>query len=303
MRPAQNMDYFIATYSTATQPAQTAIYNRKGEMVRMLEDNKALSDALTAEARPTKEFFEITTERGDVLNAYMIRPREFNESEQYPVLFFQYSGPGSQQVSDNWSVDWTDALVDNGYIVICVDGRGTGFRGEEFKKMTYGNLGGLEVEDQISAAKYVATLPYVDASRIGIYGWSYGGFMALNCALKSDGLYAMAIAVAPVTSWRYYDTIYTEVYNGLPQDNPEGYDSNSPINFAAGLSDHTKLLIVHGTADDNVHFQNTMEMTRALNKERKQYDMMVYPDQNHSMMPDNSYNVRVKLLEYALSHL
>ncbi len=303
VRPARNMEYFIATYSTAKQPAQTAIYNRKGEMVRMLVDNKELSEALEADNRPTKEFFEFATERGDTLNGYMIRPRDFDESKQYPLLFTQYSGPGSQQVADSWSLDWVDAMVDNGYIVMCVDPRGTGYRGEAFKKVTYLNLGAVETEDQISAARYAAALPYVDSSRIGIYGWSYGGFMALNCALKSDGLYAMAIAVAPVTSWRYYDTIYTEVYNGLPQENPEGYDDNSPINFADKLSDHTKLLIIHGTADDNVHFQNTVEMTRALNKHRKQYDMMIYPDQNHSMMPNNTFNVRQKMIEYTLDNL
>ncbi|MFI3285780.1 MAG: S9 family peptidase [Rikenellaceae bacterium] len=303
VRPVHDMEYFIATYSTATQPPQTAIYNRKGKMVRMLVDNKELSDTLTADKRPTKEFFEMVTERGDTLNAYMIRPREFDPTKQYPLLFTQYSGPGSQQVSDSWSLDWVDAMVDNGYIVMCVDPRGTGYRGEKFKKLTYGNLGGLETEDQISAARYAAALPYVDAARIGIYGWSYGGFMALNTALKSDGLYAMAIAVAPVTSWRYYDTIYTEVYNGLPQENPKGYDDNSPINFASGLSERTKLLIIHGTADDNVHFQNSMEMTRALNKERKQYDMMIYPDQNHSMLPDNTFNVREKMIEYTMENL
>ncbi len=303
VRPARDMEYFIATYSTTTQVPQTAIYNRKGEIVRMLVDNKELHEALEADNRPTKELFEITTERGDVLNAYMIRPRDFDPSKQYPVLFTQYSGPGSQQVADSWSLDWVDAMVDNGYIVMCADPRGTGYRGESFKKCTYKNLGGLEVEDQISAAKYAATLPYVDPARIGIYGWSYGGFMSLNCALKSDGLYAMAIAVAPVTSWRYYDSIYTEVYNGLPQENPAGYDDNSPINFADGLTDNTKLLIIHGTADDNVHFQNTMEMARALNAHKKQYDMMVYPDQNHSMMPSNSSNVREKMVEYTLLNL
>ncbi len=303
VRPTRKMDYFIASYSTAIQPAQTAIYNNKGEIVRMLADNKELSEALAADNRPTKEFFEITTERGDVLNAYMIRPRNFDSSKRYPVLFTQYSGPGSQQVADNWSIDWLDVMVDNDYIVMCVDPRGTGYRGEQFKKCTYKNLGGLEVEDQISAAKYAATLPYVDPARIGIYGWSYGGFMSLNCALKSDGLYAMAIAVAPVTSWRYYDSIYTEVYNGLPQDNPAGYDDNSPINFADGLTEKTSLLIVHGTADDNVHFQNTMEMARALNAKGKQYDMMVYPDNNHSMAPGNSANVREKMIRYTLKNL
>ncbi len=303
VRPVRDMEYFIASYTTASQPPQISIYNRKGEIVRTLVDNAALSEKLAEQQRPTKEFFSFTTERGDILNGYMLRPVEFDPSQRYPVLFTQYSGPGSQQVADRWSMDWEDVIVESGYIVVCVDPRGTGYRGEEFKKVTYANLGGAEVEDQISAARYIASLPYVDADRLGIYGWSYGGFMALNCALKSEGLYAMAIAVAPVTSWRYYDSIYTEVYNSLPQDNPAGYDDNSPINFAEGLSDRTSLLIIHGTADDNVHFQNTMEMTRALNREGKQYDMMVYPDQNHSMMPDNTFNVRAKMISYTLSHL
>ena len=175
--------------------------------------------------------------------------------------------------------------------------------GEKFKKQTYGNLGALEVEDQISFARYMASQPYVDAERIGIYGWSYGGFMALGCALKGDGLFKMAIAVAPVTSWRYYDTIYTEIYNDLPQDNPAGYDDNSPINFADRLSDRTQLLIMHGTADDNVHVQNTMEMCHALNRAGKQYDMMIYPDQNHSMYPSYSTNIREKMISYTLENL
>ena len=220
------------------------------------------------------------------------------------MLLTQYSGPGSQSVRDRWSLDWEDALADKGYIVVCADGRGTGFRGEKFKKLTYGRLGALEVEDQISTARHMAAQPYVDPARIGIYGWSYGGFMALSCAMKGHGLFRMAIAVAPVTSWRYYDTIYTEIYNNLPQYNAAGYDDNSPINFARMLDDkRTRLVIIHGTADDNVHFQNTMEMTRALNRAGKQYDMMVYPDQNHSMLPDATAHIRQKMIDYTLKNL
>ena len=219
------------------------------------------------------------------------------------MLLTQYSGPGSQQIANRWTFDWEETLAHNGYIVACCDGRGTGFRGEEFKKVTYADLGRCEVEDQLSFANYLAKQEFIDSSRIGIYGWSFGGFMALNCALKGDGLFKMAIAVAPVTSWRYYDTIYTEIYNGLPQDNPRGYDDNSPITHAARLSDKTQLLIIHGTADDNVHFQNAMEMCRALNRAGKQYDMMVYPDQNHSMRPHDMTNVRTKMVEYCLENL
>ena len=194
-------------------------------------------------------------------------------------------------------------MAAKGYIVACCDGRGTGGRGESFKKQTYRNLGRLETEDQLSFARYMAALPYVDAERIGIYGWSYGGFMALNCALHGGGLFRMAVAVAPVTSWRYYDTIYTEIYNGLPQDNAAGYDDNSPIAHADKLSPRTRLLIIHGTADDNVHFQNTIEICRALNKAGKQYDMMVYPDQNHSMLPDCTSAIRQKMIDYTSEHL
>ncbi|MDE6045993.1 MAG: S9 family peptidase, partial [Alistipes sp.] len=202
------------------------------------------------------------------------------------------------------SLDWEDALVDKGYVVVAADGRGTGFRGEHFKKQTYGRLGALEVEDQLSLARYMAAQPWIDADRIGIYGWSFGGFMAVSCALKGGGLFKMAIAVAPVTSWRFYDTIYTEIYNNLPQYNAAGYDDNSPIRFARLLDDRrTRLLLIHGTADDNVHFQNTAEMARALNRAGKRYDMMIYPDQNHSMMPDDAVHVRQKMIDYTLEHL
>ena len=204
---------------------------------------------------------------------------------------------------NRWSRDWEDALPHEGYIVACCDGRGTGFRREKFKKCTYADLGRREREDQISFARYLAKQPWVDAERIGIYGWSYGGFMALNCALHGEGLFRMAIAVAPVTSWRYYDTIYTEIYNDLPQNSPNGYDDNSPINFATLLSERTKLLIMHGTADDNVHFQNTVEMCHALKRAGKQYDMMVYPDQNHSMAPSYSTLIREKMIQYTLDNL
>ena len=302
--PGAGMDYYIQTLSNASSPNRVEVRDHRGRLVRTLEENTELRGELARMKLPEREFFALPTERGDTLRAWMIRPADFDPARRYPVLMTQYSGPGSQQVSDRWSLDWENALPTHGYIVVCVDGRGTGFRGEAFKKLTYGNLGALEVEDQLSAARYLAALPYVDPDRIGIYGWSYGGFMALGCALKGDGLFRMAIAVAPVTSWRYYDSIYTEVYNGLPQDNPAGYDDNSPIRFADRLDDRrTRLLLIHGTADDNVHFQNSMEMARALNRAGKKYDMMVYPDQNHSMQPDDMANVRQKMIDYTLEHL
>ena len=302
--PSRGMKYCISTFSNASTPNRVEVCDAEGNTVRTLCDSRRLREELAASGRPVKEFFTFTTERGDTLNAYIVKPRGFDPSKRYPVLLTQYSGPGSQQVADRWSLDWEDALADKGYIVVCADGRGTGFRGERFKKQTYGRLGALEVEDQLSTARYMASQPWVDPARIGIYGWSYGGFMAASCALKGHGLFRMAIAVAPVTSWRYYDTIYTEIYNNLPQYNAAGYDDNSPINFARMLDDtKTRLLLIHGTADDNVHFQNTVEMARALNRAGKQYDMMVYPDQNHSMMPDDTRNVRQKMIDYTLEHL
>lgn len=302
--PSRGMKYYIATHSSATSPNRVTIETGDGKLVRTLRESNALRAKLTATKRPVKEFFTFRTERGDTLNAYLLKPADFDPTKRYPVLLTQYSGPGSQSVQDRWSLDWEDALLEKGYIVACTDGRGTGFRGEQFKKQTYGRLGQLEVEDQLSFARYLAEQPYIDAERIGIYGWSYGGFMALGCALKGLGLFKMAIAVAPVTSWRYYDTIYTEIYNNLPQYNAAGYDDNSPIHFAQMLDDRrTRLLIIHGTADDNVHLQNTIEMTRALNRAGKQYDMMIYPDQNHSMRPNDMGHVRQKMVDYTLQNL
>ncbi len=302
--PSSGMKYYISTYSSAATPNRVEICKGDGTVVRTLETNDALRAELAATQRPTKEFFTFVTERGDTLNAYIVRPRGFDPSQRYPVLLTQYSGPGSQTVADRWSLDWEDALADKGYIVVSADGRGTGFRGERFKKQTYGRLGAMETEDQLSLARHMAAQPWVDAGRIGIYGWSYGGFMALSCALKGHGLFKMAIAVAPVTSWRYYDTIYTEIYNNLPQYNAAGYDDHSPLRLARLLDDtRTRLLLIHGTADDNVHFQHTAEMARALNRAGKRYDMMVYPDQNHSMMPDDTANVRQKMIDYTLEHL
>lgn len=299
--PSKGMKYYISTFTSASQGRLVELRNGKGELIRTLVDNPELNEKL--KSLPKKEFFTFTTERGDNLNAYIIKPIDFDPAKKYPVLLTQYSGPGSQSVSDSFGMGWESVMVGNGYIVACVDGRGTGYMGEKFKKCTYGNLGALEVEDQISFARHLAAQEWVDADRIGIYGWSFGGFMALGCSLKGDGLFKMAIAVAPVTSWRYYDTIYTEIYNDLPQDNPKGYDDNSPINFANRLHERTKLLIMHGTADDNVHVQNTMEMCHALNRAGKQYDMMIYPDQNHSMYPHYAYNIRIKMIQYTLQNL
>jgi dipeptidyl-peptidase-4 len=295
------MRYYIRTATAANMPNVVTVHNASDKVIDTLLDNRAAVASRGVWAK--REFKQFVTERGDTLNYCIRMPLNFDKSKKYPVLLTQYSGPASQSVSNEWSLDWLDVLPHYGYIVACCDGRGTGYRGEAFRKCTYGNLGRKEAEDQISFARYLAKQEFVDAERIGIYGWSFGGFTSLNCALHGDGLFRMAISVAPVTSWRFYDSIYTEIYNGLPQDNPKGYDDNSPLSHAEKLSERTRLLIIHGTADDNVHFQNTMEMCRRLNKANKQYDMMVYPDQNHAMGPSFSKHVRQKMIDYTLNNL
>ena len=301
VQPSVGVRYYILTASTADVPNVVTVHHASGKVVDTLIDSRAKVAKCGKWAK--REFKKFVTERGDTLNYYIQFPFGFDKAKKYPVLMTQYSGPGSQSVRNRWSLDWEDALPHDGYIVACCDGRGTGFRGEKFKKCTYADLGRKEVEDQISFARFLSKQEFVDAERIGIYGWSYGGFMALNCALHGEGLFRMAIAVAPVTSWRYYDTIYTEIYNGLPQENPRGYDDNSPLSHAEKLAERTRLLIIHGTADDNVHFQNSMEMCRRLNAAGKQYDMMVYPDQNHSMRPTATTLVRQKMIDYTMKNL
>ena len=301
VEPSNGMRYYILTSTNSATPNIVTVHHASGKVIDTLVDSRA--SVAKRGKWAAREYKQFVTERGDTLNYYIQLPFGFERDKKYPVLLTQYSGPGSQSVRNRWSLDWEDALPYDGYIVACCDGRGTGFRGEAFKKCTYGDLGRKEVEDQLSFARYLAKQDFVDAERIGIYGWSYGGFMALNCALHGEGLFRMAIAVAPVTSWRYYDTIYTEIYNGLPQDNPKGYDDNSPLSHAEKLSPRTRLLIIHGTADDNVHFQNSMEMCHRLNRAGKQYDMMVYPDQNHSMRPSATTLVRQKMIDYTLENL
>lgn len=284
--------YWIDYFSNTTTPTTVTLRRvADGRAVRVLEANSTLSRRMASTYRlPRKEFFTFTTPDGVELNGYILKPTDFDSTRRYPVLMTQYSGPGSQEVADSWGWSWETALVGGGYLVVCVDGRGTGFRGEAFRKCTYGNLGGLEVQDQIAAARYIGTLPYVDPARIGIYGWSYGGFMALNCILKGADVFALAVAVAPVTSWRYYDTIYTELYNGLPQDNAAGYDDNSPIHYAHLLKG--KLLLAHGTGDDNVHIQNSYEMIEQLVRADKDFELLIYPDKNHGMGSSRDHLLR-----------
>ena len=280
-----NFDYFINTFSSVTVPTIYTLNNSKdGKQVQSIVNNDALLEKLKKYNLPNKEFFELTTEKGNKLNAWMIKPKDFDATKKYPVFMYQYSGPGSQEVANNWldtNDMWFMMLSQQGYIIACVDGRGTGFKGAAFKKITQKELGKYEVEDQIDAAKVIGNYSYVDKTRIGIFGWSYGGFMASNCILKGADVFKTAIAVAPVTNWRFYDSIYTERYLQTPQENASGYDSNSPINFTDKLKGN--FLLIHGTADDNVHFQNSMQMIEALVQSNKQFDWAVYPDKNHGI--------------------
>jgi len=251
-------------------------------------DNRELLVKLEDYDISPKEFSTLAI-NGNELNMWMIKPADFDAGRKYPMFMTQYSGPGSQSVSNTWmgSNDyWYQMLANEGYIVVCVDGRGTGFKGAEFKKLTYKELGKYEVEDQIATAKKLSELPYIDADRTGIWGWSYGGFMSTNCLLKGNDTFEMAIAVAPVTSWRFYDTIYTERFMRTPQENPSGYDENSPFNYPELLKG--KYLLVHGSADDNVHVQNTMRMVEALVQANKPFDWAIYPDKNHGIYGGNT---------------
>ena len=280
-----NFQFFINSFSSSSQPTiNTLNSTNDGKQIQSIIDNKTLAEKVKKYNLPTKEFFELTTEKGNKLNAWMIKPTDFDSNKKYPVFMYQYSGPGSQQVDNKWNTAndyWFMMLAQQGYIVACVDGRGTGFKGAAFKKCTQNQLGKLELEDQIDAAKVIGNYSYVDKTRIGIFGWSYGGFMSSNCLFKGADVFKMAIAVAPVTNWRFYDSIYTERYLQTPQENASGYDDNSPINYVSKLKGN--FLLIHGTADDNVHVQNSMQMIEALVQANKQFDWAIYPDKNHGI--------------------
>ncbi len=285
---SSGMKYFINGYSNANDPGNYTLYDSKGSEIRVLRTNDRLRTELKGVAMNEKTFMTIPANGFD-LNAWMIKPSNFDANKTYPVLIAIYGGPGSQEVTDQWGGAnhmWHQLLANKGYIVVSVDNRGTGARGTEFKKMTYQNLGALELEDYTATAEYLGNQSYIDSERIGIWGWSYGGYMSSLAATKESRAFKAAIAVAPVTTWRFYDNIYTERYNGIPQDNPAGYDQNSPINFAHELN--SNYLLIHGTADDNVHFQNAVEMVNALVKAGKQFDSFYYPDRNHGIYGGNT---------------
>ena len=269
----------VLNYNNVTAaPVYTLVTASNGKTVRTLIDNKKYMARYPN--LPRKEFFTMTSD-GYTLNGYMLKPAGFDPSRRYPVIMYQYSGPGSQEVLDRWRMDWDYFFTTQGYIIICVDGRGTGGRGTAFKYSVYRRLGQYESIDQVNAARYAASLPYVDAERIGIFGWSYGGYEALMAASENGAPYRAVVAVAPVTSWRYYDTIYTERYMLTPQENPEGYDLGAPINRTSSLSGD--LLIMHGTADDNVHLLNTMQYVSVLESQGNTCDMLLFPNMNHSI--------------------
>jgi len=302
---SKSFQYFINTHSSAEQPNTYTLRDFNGKTLRELQNNNSALKKLQSDGFVTKEFFQIPNKNGDQMNAWMIKPKDFSPNNKYPVLMYQYSGPGSQQVSNVWdgrNTIWFNLLAQKGYIVLCVDGRGTGYRGTKYKKATYKNLGKYEIEDQIAAAQWVGSQSFVDAGRIGIFGWSFGGYMASLAMTKGADVFKVGIAVAPVTTWRYYDTIYTERYLQTPQENPQGYDENSPINFADLMKG--KYLLIHGTADDNVHYQNAVEMAEALIQKNKEFEFMTYPDKNHGIYGGNTrLHLHQKMTDFILNNL
>ncbi|MGP2571375.1 S9 family peptidase [Ornithobacterium rhinotracheale] len=302
---SKNFRYFILTHSQANKvPVYTLNDGNSGKVIRVLEDNKETEQKIAQTNFSPKEFSVIHV-NGQELNAYMIKPKDFDPKKKYPLLMYLYNGPGSQEVK-NASFDyyfwWFQYLASHGYIVAVVDGRGTGYKGAAFKKVTYKNLGKLELEDQIAAAKYFGSLPYVDKTRIGMFGWSFGGYMTLLAMTKGADTFKTGIAVAPVTNWRLYDTVYTERFLQTPQENEAGYEDNSPLNYANLLKGN--LLLIHGSADDNVHVQNSMLMNEALVQNNKDFDFMIYPDKNHGIYGGNTrLHLFRKISDYIFKNL
>jgi dipeptidyl-peptidase 4 len=298
-----NYAYFVNTYSNVNSPAVVSVNETKTKKVlRVLQDNTALREKLAGVAFSPKEFFKVHTASDLELNAWMVKPVNFDESKKYPVLMVQYSGPNSQEVLDSYSFDWEYYLAQNGIIVVCVDGRGTGARGEAFRKCTYLRMGELESQDQVEAAQALGKLPYVDAKRIAIWGWSFGGYNTLMSMSVGDGTFKAGIAVAPPTDWKYYDTVYTERFMRTPGENFAGYAATSPLQKAKDLQG--KLLLIHGTADDNVHFKQTMDYAEALVQAGKQFEMQFYKDRNHGIYGGNTrYHLYTRMSEFLFNNL
>ncbi|MDA0890190.1 MAG: DPP IV N-terminal domain-containing protein, partial [Bacteroidetes bacterium] len=301
---SKGLKYYMNSLSTANSAPKFNLHSADGTQLKVLEDNAEFNTKMQAFNLSEKEFFTIKTQDAE-LNAWMIKPANFEPTKKYPLFMFVYGGPGSQEVTNSFGWNdyyWHQMLSQKGYIVACVDNRGTGGKGAEFKKMTYKELGKYETIDQINAAKYFASLDYIDPSRIGIQGWSYGGYLSSLAITKGADIFSLAIAVAPVTNWRFYDNIYTERYMQTPRENPTGYDENSPINHVEKLKGH--YLLIHGSADDNVHVQNTVEMISALVKANKQFDSFIYTDKNHEIFGGNTrLHLYQKMTDFILDNL
>lgn len=301
---SSNFNYYINTHSALNEPPHVTLHNSKGALVRVLEDNSILRSRMKEYNFAEAEFMSFRTPDNVLLFAYMLKPADFDPSKEYPLFMYVYGGPESQSVRDAWirQMPWFQMLAQQGYIIACVDNRGTNGRGEAFRKSTYMQLGKLETIDQIEAAKYFESLPYVDSGRIGIYGWSYGGYLAALCMTKGSDVFKAGIAGAPVTSWRFYDTIYTERFMRTPQENPDGYDDNSPINHVEKLKG--SFLLIHGTADDNVHLQNSIEMIDKMVEANKYFDLLIYPNRSHGISGGNySYHMYTSMTNFILKNL
>ncbi len=301
----EDLSFYINKHTSDDTPLKVSLCNGKGKVIKVLKDNPNLKDIAKKYQLVNRQFFEFSAGDGKKLHGYMLKPADFDIEKKYPVLMFLYGGPGKQTVMNEWGGNhelWHQYLVQQGYIVVSVDNRGTDGRGVEFKHCTYGQMGKLEVQDQIRIAKYLAEQKYVDKSRIGIWGWSYGGYMSSLSLFIGDETFKTGIAVAPVTNWRFYDTIYTERYQGLPQKNPGGYDDYSPIHHVDKLKGN--YLIIHGTGDDNVHLQNSMEMINALILKGKQFDTFFYPNKDHSIKGGNTkYHLYSLMTNFILENL
>ena len=281
-----DMKYYLNRYTSLDTPTVITLNNNRGEELTTLVDNGKLRALLAEYNLPRKEFFSFTTTDGTQLNGWMMKPADFDPAKKYPALQYQYSGPGSQMVTDAFSISWETFMASQGYVVVCVDGRGTGGRGADFEKCTYLNLGVKEARDQVETALYLGSLPYVDKNRIGIWGWSFGGYMTLMSMSEGTPVFKAGVAVAAVTDWNYYDTVYGERFMRTPQENAEGYKASSAFTRADKL--HGRLLLVHGMADDNVHFQNCAEYAEHLVQLGKQFDMQVYTNRNHGIFGGNT---------------
>ena len=301
-----NAHFYMDNYSTANEPSVYSLHSADGKLLYTIEDNAAFKNTMKEYGFAPKEFFSFTTDEGVKLNGWMLKPLDFKSDKKYPVLMYVYGGPGSQEVNNSYfrsgDFAWYQYLAQHGYIVVCVDGRGTAGRGDAFKKVIYRQMGKYEAIDQIATAKYLKSLNFVDSSRVGIWGWSFGGYLSALSLFKGNGTFKMAMSVAPVTNWRYYDNIYTERFLQKPQDNPSGYDDNSPCFFAKDLQG--SFLLVHGTGDDNVHFQNSMDLVSQLNRAGKQYEQFFYPNKNHFIYGGNTrLHLYTKLSDFIFKNL